>query len=78
VGSVVNVLLIRKFVFSEKRFELKTDLQWSLLSYTLVFSAGMGVLWVLVGIAAMNPYYAKLATSILTFCINYGVRMIIF
>jgi len=78
VGSVVNVILIRQFVFTNSRFRLGTDLQLSFVSNALMFMLGMGVLWGLVEIAAMNPYGAKLLANGATFVANYALRAIYF
>ena len=78
VGSIVNVILIRAFVFRDNRFRLSIDLQLSFASNSLIFGLGMGILWLLVGLAAMNPYYAKLLTNGATFSINYIIRTVYF
>lgn len=78
VGSVVNVMLIREFVFQDSRFRLSTDLQLSFASNGLMFGFGMGMLWVLVELAAMNPYGAKLLTNGTTFFVNYMIRAVFF
>lgn len=74
VGSVVNTVLIREFVFHDSRFSLMTDLQLSLASNTLMFAMGMTLLWGLVELSAMNPYGAKLLTNGTTFFANYALR----
>jgi putative flippase GtrA len=78
VGSVVNTILIRKFVFQESRFSLSTDLQLSFASNALMFVLGMMVLWGLVELVAMNPYGAKLLTNGTTFVANYVIRAVYF
>jgi len=78
VGSVVNVILIRKFVFLDSRFRLVRDLQLSFASNALMFLIGMGVLWLLVGFVEMNPYGAKLLTNGTTFVANYAIRAAFF
>ena len=78
VGFLVNVILIRKFVFRDSRFRLGTDLQLSFLSNSFMFGFGMGVLWVSVELANMNPYAAKLLANGLTFIANYLIRTALF
>jgi len=74
VGVVVNVLLIRKFVFLDSRFKLRTDLPLSFASYALIFILGMGILWVLVEMVKLNPYAAKLLANGITFTVNFTIR----
>lgn len=78
MGSVVNVILIREFVFPDSRFQLGTDLQLSFASNGLMFGFGMVMLWVLVEMGAMNPYGAKLLTNGTTFFANYVIRAVFF
>ena len=78
VGSVVNVILIREFVFTDSRFRLGTDLRLSFASNALIFMLGMEILWGLVELAAMNPYGAKLLTNGTTFVANYVIRAFFF
>jgi putative flippase GtrA len=78
VGSVVNVILIRKFVFTDSRFRLWSDIQLSFVSNSVMFGLGMIMLWGLVELLAMNPYSAKLAANGTTFVLNYLIRIIFF
>lgn len=78
VGSVVNTILIREVVFQSNRFSLATDLQLSFISNTFMLILGMGLLWCLVELTAMNPYGAKLLANCMTFIANYAVRAIYF
>ena len=78
VGSVVNVLLIRRFVFTDSRFSLGTDLKLSFVSNALMFGFGMGLLWVLVDALSANPYGAKLLSNGTTFTLNYVIRTVFF
>ena len=78
VGSVVNVLLIRQFVFTDSRFSLGADLPLSFASNTLMFGFGMGLLWVLVDALSTNPYGAKLLANGTTFTLNYVIRALFF
>ena len=78
VGLTVNVILIRKLVFPNSRFQFFTDLQLSFASSGLMFVFGMGMLWVLVELVDMNIYGAKLLTNGTTFFANYIIRAVFF
>lgn len=78
IGSVVNTILIRKYVFQDNRFSLSTDLQLSFGTNALMFSFGMLMLWILVEVAVMNPYGAKLLSNGTTFLANYIIRIVFF
>lgn len=78
VGSVVNTILIREFVFQDSRFPLTTDLQLSFTSNAVMFALGMAMLWGLVELSKMNPYGAKLVTNGTTFIANYVIRTVFF
>jgi putative flippase GtrA len=78
VGSLVNTIMIREFVFRESRFSVATDLQLSFISNALIFLLGMGLLWVLVELSSINPYGAKLLANGITFVINYIIRAVFF
>jgi putative flippase GtrA len=78
VGAVLNVLLIRKFVFPIYRFKLSTDLSLTFVANGAMLGVGMGMLWVLVDALSVNPYWAKLLTNGATFILNYVTRAIFF
>lgn len=78
MGCCINVLLVRRFVFTDSRFALLTDVQLSLLANGLMFLLGMGLLWALTTLALINPYAAKLLGNAITFCLNYAVRALFF
>ncbi len=78
VGSVVNVLLIRRFVFPESRFSLAVDLRLSFMSNVAMFGLGMLLLWALVVLVNMNPYVAKVIANGVTFLFNYLIRKFLF
>jgi putative flippase GtrA len=78
VGAAFNVLLIRRFVFTDSRFKFRTDLSLTILANGTMLGVGMGILWVLVEGLAMNPYLAKLVANSLTFVLNYATRATFF
>lgn len=78
VGAVVNVLLIRRFVFPNSRFKLSTDLPLTFAVNGAMLGAGMGLLWLLVELLSANPYWAKLVTNATTFMLNYMTRAVFF
>jgi putative flippase GtrA len=78
VGSVINTILIREYVFQESRFSIATDLQLSFASNALMFVLGMVMLWGLVELSGMNPYGAKILTNGATFVANFIIRAVFF
>lgn len=78
VGTVINVFLIRRFVFPDSRFEFGADLLLTIVANGTMLGVGMGVLWVLVEGLSMNPYLAKLVANGLTFVLNYATRATFF
>jgi len=74
VGLVVNVILIRRFVFTDSRFRLITDLKLSFVSHGAMFGVGMVILSVLVEFMEGNVYVAKLISNGTTFLMNYLIR----
>ena len=78
VGAIVNVILIRSFVFSDSRFRLGQDVLLTVSANGAMLGLGMGVLWILVDALHINPYWAKLFTNGVTFVLNYATRAIFF
>ncbi len=78
IGAAFNVLLIRRFVFPDSRFEFGTDLLLTIVANGTMLGVGMGILWVLVEGLSMNPYLAKLVGNGLTFVLNYATRATFF
>lgn len=78
VGAVINVLLIRKFVFPDSKFKLRTDLPLTFAANGAMLATGMGMLWVLVDVLSANPYWTKLLVNGTTFMLNYLIRTIFF
>jgi len=78
VGAVVNVLLIRNFVFPDSRFKLSADLPLTFALNGVMLGVGMALLWVLVDSLSVNPYWAKLVSNGTTFVLNYVTRAVFF
>jgi putative flippase GtrA len=78
VGTIVNVLLIRKFVFPDSRFRLRTDLPLTFIANGAMLFVGMTFLWLFVDILSINPYGAKLLANGITFILNYVTRAVFF
>jgi putative flippase GtrA len=78
VGAIFNVILIRTFVFRESRFHLGRDLLLTAPFNGVILGLGMAVLWVLVDVITINPYWAKLLTNGVTFVLNYITRAVFF
>jgi len=78
VGAIVNLLLIRRFVFTNSRFKLSADLPLTFAVNGALLGVGMGLLWVLVNSFSINPYGAKLLTNGITFMLNYVIRAVFF
>ena len=78
VGSIINVILIRAFVFPDSRFRLVKDVLLTVAANGVMFGLGVGVLWILVDALHTNPYLAKLFTNGVTFFLNYATRAVFF
>lgn len=78
IGAMINVILIRIFVFPESRFRLGADILLTNLTNGAALGLGMGILWVQIEVLSVNPYWAKLVTNGLTFVLNYATRSILF
>ena len=78
VGGSINVILIRRFVFTTSRFTLVKDIFLSLGANGGMLVLGLGLLWLMTQRLSINLYYAKLATNGITFVINYLTRALFF
>ena len=78
VGAVVNVILIRAFVFPDSKFRLGQDVLLTVAANGAMLGVGMGILWVLVDSLHFNPYWAKLCTNGVTLVLNYITRAVYF
>jgi len=78
IGAIVNVILIRIFVFTDSRFKLHTDMILTIGVNGVMLGLGMTILWILVELLSINPYFAKLITNATTFILNYITRLIFF
>ena len=78
VGATINVLLIRRYVFQQTRFKLGVDLAMTWVSNGAVLGIGTFALWFLVDVVGINTYWAKFISNVLTFVVNYIIRITIF
>lgn len=78
MGAAFNVLMIRRYVFQDSRFNFVTDLVLTLFANGFMLLVGMGLLWVMIENLALNPYLAKLIANGLTFILNYLTRATFF
>lgn len=78
VGTIINVLLIRRYVFLKSRFQLLTDIPLTFIVTGVVFCVGMALLGILVELSILNPYWAKLLVNAITFVFNFLSRAIFF
>jgi putative flippase GtrA len=77
-GTLLNVLLIRRFVFSDNRFDLSADVALTFATNGTMLLVGTGILWLLVEAAFVNVYLAKLLANAATFLLNYMTRHFVF
>lgn len=78
IGALVNIILIRTFVFPDSRFGLVHDVLLTVAANGAMLGLGMGVLSILVEVLDINPYWAKLFTNGVTFALNYATRLVFF
>jgi putative flippase GtrA len=78
VGAIFNVVLIRTFVFPESKFNLGRDLLLTVAVNGAMLGLGMSLLWILIDVIHINPYWAKLLTNGVTFVLNYITRAVFF
>lgn len=78
VGAVVNVVLIRTFVFPDSRFRLGVDVLLTTVANGAMLGVGMGILWMLMELALVGPHWAKLVANGMTFVLNYLTRAVFF
>ena len=78
LGAAFNVVLIRRYVFTNSRHSLPKDFLLTIAANGLMLLLGMGMLWFLVEHWSMNPYLAKLFANAVTFALNYVTRITFF
>lgn len=78
IGAMVNVVLIRAFVFSNSRFNLGLDVIITIIINGAMLGFGMAILWLQIEILSVNQYLAKIFANGLTFVLNYATRSIFF
>ncbi len=78
IGAIVNVILIRAFVFPDSRFMLGKDVFLTVAANGIMLGLGSGILWILVDELHSNANWSKLFTNGVTFVLNYATRAIFF
>jgi putative flippase GtrA len=78
IGTCVNLILVRKFVFTNYKFTLLKDIILTLGSNGSVYFIGILFMYYLVEYQKLNHYLAKTLVMGLTFFINYFIRKYIF
>lgn len=78
IGTLINILLFRRVVFSQNRFSLLRDIVLSLCVYAMVFALGMGLLWVFFSVVGLGEIPAKVLANGFTFVVNYLIRALLF
>ena len=75
IGTLINVILIRRFAIASNRFELSIDLAISMAVYTAMMLFGLALLWLFVERAGIDVFLSKLVSNGATFLANYAVRL---
>ena len=78
LGAIINVILIRAFVFTDSRFRLGLDMLLTVAANGAFLGLGMSILWILVDALHVNPYLSKLVANSATFVLNYVTRAVFF
>lgn len=78
VGTIVNVALIRTYVFPASRFPFTKDVLLTIIANGTMFIFGMCLLWLLIDAFNTNPFLSKLLANGITFVLNYATRSIFF
>jgi putative flippase GtrA len=77
-GAIFTVLLLRTFVFKINKFHLLKDILFTLSSNGTIYFLGMIFLYCCINFLYIGPYFSKIVTNILTFFINYIIRLTFF
>ena len=75
IGTLINVILIRRFAIASNRFELSIDLAISMAVYTAMMLFGLALLWLFVEGAGIDVFLSKLVSNGVTFLANYAIRL---
>lgn len=78
LGTGINVFLLRKYVFTNPRFSLFKDINYSLACNGTVFLLGSFTIWILVHDFSCNEVLAKVISNAFTFCLNFMIRIFFF
>ena len=75
IGSFINLLLIRKFLFINFRFNLLEDWLLTLPLNGLVIIIGTLLIYILHEILAISVVLSKLSSTLVTLIVNYALRV---
>lgn len=78
IGALLNMILIRIYIFSNPRFTFIVDYLLTLLSNGIVVLGGTMLMVIMVNHLSMNHYVAKSISMIITFILNYIIRKHVF
>ena len=74
-GTIINLLLIRKYLFVNSRFGLSDDVFLTLVFYSLTLLVSSVMLIFFINIIEFNPYTAKIISNLFTLLLNYILRI---
>lgn len=76
-GTIVNVVLLRKY-FMAAKFRILTDVLLTLAANSTVMLIGLGVFTISSYILGINVILSKILSNMLTFTVNYYTRKVYF
>ncbi|WP_243543945.1 GtrA family protein [Pseudodesulfovibrio tunisiensis] len=77
-GAMINVWLIRRFVFPDVRFKLMQDIGLTLISNGFMLLVGLLLLYLFAELMGIDAYLAKILANGTTFVLNYLTRATLF
>lgn len=78
MGTIVNVYLIRSFVFINYRYNFIKDCVISIFTNGVVYLVGLAGMGLLVYVGGVNHYLAKCSVMVGTFFVNFTTRKKLF
>lgn len=77
-GAIFTVILLRAFVFKINKFHFIKDIFLTLSSNGTIYFVGMFFLYCFINLLYLDPYLSKITANIITFFINYIIRLSFF